>query len=110
MEKWQNEYKKEKEAIEKERVGKITSVKEMTNKEFFGDTGRYDEKNGIELTIVLEEDEDIEFTQWFSIPDKPTGIKQSNMYAFEQKYGELPKVDLLINAFIDDNGFFRVVL
>jgi len=114
MEKWKEKYEKLKEASGQEWTGIITQVNEKTNKEYFGVEGIYGEKDGIEITIDINDKDNMlketTFTQWFSIPNSFRGVEKSNLGQFEKLYGDIPKKDLVVNIVLDDNGFFRVVL
>lgn len=96
--------------IEKQLVsgfkGLITEVNPITNKLFFGDAGTFDEREGIAVTTRIIGDK-TEFTQWFGKP-KLRGYEQSNLYLFKKRYGFLPKKDMEIECFIDENGFFKI--
>lgn len=86
--------------------GLITEVNPITNKLFFGDAGTFDERDGIAVSIRLIGDK-TEFSQWFGKP-KLRGYEQSNIYLFKKRYGSLPKKDMEIECFIDENGFFKI--
>ena len=96
--------------IEKGFIGLISEVNPITNTLFFGEENRqYDERNGFGITIKVKGNEDVEFTQWFSKPEI-RGWEQSNLYAFKQKYGSVPKKGQEVECHIDENGFFRVTI
>jgi hypothetical protein len=87
--------------------GVISEINPITNTDFFGDEGSYDNKEGIAVTIVIHGDIDTEFTQWFSKP-QATGYKQSNIFKFKQKYGKVPEVGMSVKCYVDDNNFYRI--
>ena len=111
---WIEKYEKLKEVSGREWAGKINKITPMTNKEYFGDEGVFGEKDGIELEVTIEDPKNKDFketfTQWISIPTSFRGVEKSHMYLFEQRYGERPKEDLIVNVVLDDNNFFRIVL
>ena len=88
--------------------GVITDITEMTNFEYFKVKGSYGEKDGIQITVLLNSPEKETFTQWYSVPDKTRGLEQSNMYRFKQKYGDYPKKSIPVSVFIDENGFYKI--
>ena len=88
--------------------GLIIGIEGTTNHKFFGtDNSMYGERDGYAIKIRLNSDKGEEFTEFFGKPDV-RGLKQSNMWAFRQKYGHYPKVGMGIACHLDENGFFRV--
>jgi hypothetical protein len=85
--------------------GKITLITPITNTKFFKELGKFDEKDGIAVNVKTEDD--TEFSQWFSIP-QAQGYYQSNLYKFKQKYRDIPRLNMEVEVFIDENGFYRI--
>ena len=91
-------------------IGLVTEVNPITNTDFFGaEKSVYDEKNGFAVTIKVRGGEETEFSQWFSKPNI-RGWEQSNLFAFNKKYGSVPKKGLEVECHIDENGFFKVTV
>lgn len=86
----------------------VIDVVECSNSDFFGTTAKYDKRNGIKITVEIDENGET-FEQWFSIPSI-RGAEKSNLMAFKTLYGSYPKPDLKIKAIINDNGFFAIKL
>jgi len=95
------------EHIGKKINGIITEINEITNTKYFGVQSNYGERNGIAVTVKIIEEND-EFTNWFSMPNKNRGLEQSNIWAFKKKYNSYPKIDLQVECKIDENGFYRI--
>jgi len=87
--------------------GKILSVAETTSHQYFGDKKQYDDRKGYSVEIEVAHDKTI-FTEFFAVP-KPIGLKDSKVYAFHLKYGELPKKGMRVSVSIEE-GFYRVAL
>lgn len=88
--------------------GVITEIHPITSTLYFkGSEQTYDERNGIALTVVLKNDTKDEFSNWYALPNV-RGWDQSNLYAFKKRYGSVPKVDMVVDVEIDDNGFFKI--
>lgn len=103
------------ETIEKELAttlkGKIIDIVKTTSKIYFKDKGIYNEKLGFMLVVKVESqvDENVEFTQFMSLPEKTTGLIKTNVYAFKQKYGKYPELNMAIDVNIDENGFYKIM-
>jgi hypothetical protein len=108
VEKLYNNLEKMKHAQDQIYKGKIINVKQVTNTDFFKDEGTFDEKQGIGVTVKLN-DGDVEFSQFFAIP-KILGYAKSNIGLFEKKYGSFPKDDMTVDVKINDDGFFRIII
>lgn len=103
-------YEAVKKALDTGYKGLITEVTEKTNTEYFKKEGIYGEKKGIEITIKVQSPNGEEFTNWMHVPESVYGVSKSNLFAFEQRYKQLPRKGLVIDVVIDDNGFFKIVL
>lgn len=86
--------------------GMIIDVSDMTNEEFFN-MESYEKRNGIAITIKLDNGEEI--SQWFNREVDVRGYQQSNIYLFKKAYGSVPKAGLKIKAVLID-GFFKIKL
>ena len=86
--------------------GTIVSVTPATNKEYF-DSDAYDTRDGIKISVVVEDGQKTEFNNWLSLPNI-RGYEKSNLFAFKKKYGSVPKVNLIVDVIIDEDGFFRI--
>jgi hypothetical protein len=94
--------------IEQGFVGIITEVTPVTNSVYFkDDTGKFIERDGWAVMVELQDGTHQAFSSWFSKPSM-RGLESSNMWAFKQKYGRWPTVNLQVKAKIDENGFFRI--
>lgn len=95
-------------AIEKINEGfeaTVENVKTMTNTEYFGDKGMYDERVGTAIYCKVETGD--EFSVWYNMP-KMVGLKKSNIHAFIEKYKGIPKKGMKVKAIINDDGFFEI--
>ena len=89
--------------------GLIVKIEEITNVKYFGVQSSYGEKQGIALHIKINSADGETFTQWFSLVKDARGLKQSNIWAFRQKYGQFPDVGLEVDVNLNENGFYEVV-
>jgi len=87
--------------------GVITEIHPITSTLYFKGAGQYDERNGIAVTVVLNNETKDEFSNWIALPNV-RGYDQSNLYAFKKRYGSVPKIDMTVDVEIDDNGFFKI--
>ena len=85
--------------------GTIVDITPMKNSDYFKGEHSYNEKKGICVDVATK---GLNFTQWFSLPEKATGIQASNIYAFKKKYGCYPKKGIDVDVIIDENGFYRI--
>jgi hypothetical protein len=90
--------------------GKIIDIVRTTSKIYFKDKGIYNEKLGFMLVVKVESqlNERAEFTQFMSLPEKTTGLLKTNVYAFKQKYGKYPELNMMVDVYIDENGFYKI--
>jgi hypothetical protein len=86
--------------------GKIKEVTPITNTLYFKGAGSFDERDGISVVVVVDNDGQ-EFSNWFGKPNI-RGWDQSNLYAFKKAYGSVPKVNMVVDVVIDDNGFYKI--
>jgi hypothetical protein len=90
--------------------GIITAINEITNTKYYGTISNYGERNGISIEVKLESPDGEKFSQWMSIPENLRGTIKSNIYAFKRKYGKYPQKGMKVEAVLDEDGFFRIVI
>lgn len=87
----------------------ITKVEPCKSTDFFGVT-KFDERNGYRVSVLLvSESVNQEWDEFFNVP-KITGLTESKIFKFKQKYGDLPKKGMKVKAIIDKDGFLRIQL
>ena len=94
--------------IEKGFKGKITYIEESDSDTFFGDVALYENKKGYCVEVEVESEPDnIIFKQFYAIP-KATGLNQSNIIKFKNRYGKYPELNMIVDVIISDDGFFKI--
>ena len=86
--------------------GEITNVVDTTSKEFFGEENVKEDRSGIEVTILMSNDEELK--QFFNTDIHPSGYQNSNLYKFDRKYGKLPEEGIKVHCKLNDDGFFKI--
>jgi len=89
--------------------GKIIDIEETNSDTFFEDSGTYENKEGIGVTVEIIGENDTSFEQFFARPS-PLGIQKSNIFLFKKKYGKYPEVGLTVKVEINEDGFFKIDL
>ena len=89
--------------------GLIIKIEEITNTQYFNVMSNYGEKNGIAVHVKINGSEAETFSQWFSLVKDARGLKQSNIWAFKQKYGNFPDKGLEVECRINEQGFYEIV-
>ena len=89
--------------------GLITKIEETTNVDYFKAQSNYGEKNGIAVHVKINGSEAENFSQWFSLVKDARGLKQSNIWAFKQKYGSFPDKGIEVECKINEQGFYEIV-
>jgi len=103
-------YMKEAEETENKIKAVITDVEEMDSKEYFGTT-EYKNRDGIK--VYFESDDKVEqWNEFYALIHSRHGFSnpKSKLGNFARKYGTYPKVGLKVDAEIDENGFFKVIV
>jgi len=103
-------YMKEAEETENKIKAVITDVEEMDSKEYFGTT-EYKNRDGIK--VYFESDDKVEqWNEFYALIHSRHGFSnpKSKLGNFTRKYGVYPKVGLKVDAEIDENGFFKVIV
>ncbi|GAG90662.1 unnamed protein product [marine sediment metagenome] len=88
--------------------GLILKVMPVNSRDFFG-TQTFEDRPGYAIEVKLNSDKGEIFEQFFSLPDSPQGLIQSNMYKFKQKYESIPKKGLEVDVILNEDGFFEIV-
>ena len=89
--------------------GLIVKIEEITNSDYFKTESIYGVKDGIAIHVKINGAEVETFTQWFSLVKDVRGLKQSNIWAFRQKYGQFPDSGLEVDVNLNENGFYEIV-
>jgi len=83
----------------------ITEVSETTSFKFYNRENFEDRKG---LKVVCTGKDDLEISQFFTVTDHVQGLKQSNLYAFKERYGKWPVAGMKVQLKLDEEGFWRI--
>ena len=89
--------------------GLILNVTPTTSREFYGETGTYENRNGYSIEVKLQSPNGEIFKQFMSTPNDIRGLQKTNVHAFYKKYGSVPTKGMTITAKLNDSGFFEIV-
>jgi hypothetical protein len=87
-------------------TGRLIKIEEVTSKDYFGESSQYRDRDGLKLTVKLNEMND-EFTEFFSKPDI-RGLHKSKLFEFKKKYSKYPKLDMEVNVVFGADGFYQI--
>lgn len=90
---------------------KVVSVEQIDSNVYFN-TDEYENREGYKITFeLLDDDEKTQWDEFFNHPTKQGLMgKKSKIGNFIRLYESYPKPELIVNAEVNDDGFFRCVV